>query len=283
MSIQIDPTVLSMVVVLVVLGAGLFNKDIEILALGALALLVLFLMAKIIYFEAPVFFAMIALAVMAMYGKEITGIISNGTGPVEIINPEDKDKEKQQFIEEVKKAYAEQYAPQGTVISVDWDYATRLFKTCNVAEDELKGFLIDENSVLIFLGGVETIDKIAIATDRPLPPCKLLDEMIRDRRAWVKVRIGDRDNIWVRVKAYIGIVPWKFDFGFYRKLADGAVWNIPITKLDSYPLYQRFIINHKINWTEVYLEKYNGLFNREKIAKKIDQKSHYWPYDMAEV
>lgn len=307
MSTQIDNTVFSVVLVLGVLGIGLFAKNIQIIAIGALALLVLLLMAKIVYFEAPVVFAMIALGVLAIYGNTLQEAAGSA---FKFIDGEEVKEDK--FRQEIIKAYAEQYAPENHFITVDWDYATRLFQKCGVNEP-LKGFLFDKNSAVLVLGGADTIEDIRILSKKPLSPCEQLNEVISNRRIWVKVKVGDREDIWVKVKAYVSIVSWKNDWSWIQDDVDGAVWAQPISIFDKEPLYREVyftkgdfdakdlspFVAAKIIPVfgtlitiggiayNVWQIRFSGLMKDKEtdkiLAVKVDKKSKYWPYVIAEV
>ena len=290
MKMEIDSTLVSVIVVIVVLGAGLFLEDIKTIAIGAIALLILLIAAKIIYFEFPVILAMVALGIIALYGNELAGALAGiDLGLKDEISVKDpKSEEERKFIEDVKKAYAEQYARAGEVITVDPKYAKRLFDVAGAGKEFNEKFRVDDQPI-IFIGGADKIDKIVVSSDRPLPADGQVDELIRDRRIWVKVRLGDRDNIWVRVKAYVG----KRKLSVAKSIADvliglisesgaerydGAVWDVDISYFDRKPLYSEFGIDITSDPDRLV----DG-DTMEPIASKVRESSHYWPYDIAEV
>lgn len=290
MKMEIDSTIASVLIVIAVLGTGLFLEDIKTIALGAIALLILLIATKIIYFELPVILAMVALGIIALYGDELSGLFSEAgiklKDEIDTRNPSSEEEKK--FIEEVKKAYAEQYAGTGQVITVDPDYAKRLFEAAGAGGEFKEKFGVDDQP-LIFIGGVDKIEKIIISSDKPLPADGQVDEMIKDRRIWVKVKIGDRDDIWVRVKAFVG----KRNISVAKSIADviiglisenvaerydGAVWDIDLSYFDRKPLYSEF----GMDITSEPDRLVDG-DTMKPIASKVKENSHYWPYDIAEV
>jgi len=286
---EIDSTIASVLIVIGVLGAGLFLEDIKTMALGAIALLVLLIAVKVIYFEFPVIIAMITLAIIALYGDELAGFISERRLKTEDIIDitEPSNEEERKFINEVKAAYAEQYAGNGQVITVDPDYAKKLFEAAGIVE-EFKYEGKPDAYPIIFIGGVDKIEKIIISSDKPLPADGQVRELIKNRRIWVKVRIGDRDNIWVKVKAYVGKLPalsitklvfFPTSYLIQKEIVerfDGTVWNLDISYFNSKPLYEEYSID--------ILSEPDKLTNSKgRIAEKIATKAHYWNYDIAEV
>ena len=308
MKMEIDSTIASVLIVIGVLGAGLFLEDIKIISLGAIALLVLLIAVKVIYFELPVILAMVALTIIAIYGDELTGLISKtGLKVEDVIDiTEPSNEEERKFINEVKAAYAEQYAGNGQVITTDVKYAKKLFESAGITKEFVRDWLPDAYPI-IFIGGADRIEKIVIADDKPLAADAQARELIRNRRIWVKVKIGDRDNIWVKVKAYVGKKP---SFSVVKTAAgagvlyaipiisnilipitaaggyaayceelgrfDGAVWNVDISAFNNIPLYEEFDIN-RLTEPDT-LEGPGGI-----TAKKASVRSHYWNYDIAEV
>jgi len=281
MKMEIDSTVASVLVVVIVLGLGIYTENIKTLALGAMALLILLVALKAVYFEFPVIVALIALTLLALYSDELTDFIGSSTIAVkDEINPNNpKNDEESKFIEEVKKAYEAQYAPAGSVITVDLKYAQDLFRKAGAAEEFIQSWRLDDYPI-IFIGGVDTIEKVIIYSDEPLPAEAQVASLIKDRRLWVKVRLDNRDDIWVRVKAFVGKQP-NHAYDEY----DGAVWDVDIRNFDALPLYEDFSLTIPLIGKGVWICKGSGgLCSYESAyAKKVGEKSHYWSYDIAEV
>lgn len=270
MSIQIDPTVFSIVIVLAVLGIGLLAKDIRVTAIGALALIVVLLIAKVTYLEPPVIFAMIALGVLAMFGDEIQKAAEEVVdGDTKIV---DKDED---FKKQVVQAYAEQYAPAGHFMTVSIKYSDSLLKKCNAWDDFNKELWFDDHA-MIALGGADTIDKIIISREKPYEACIQFGEIKQNRRIWVRVTVGDRDDVWVRVKAYIFKIPWhKYGISEGDKEVNGVIWNKPLDTVMYNDLYR-----------QVYPYKSEQLLDAEThevLAEKVDYKYHHWDGVIAEV
>lgn len=287
--IEIDGTMLSILVVLGVLFSSFYTKNLRLVAAGAVALIVLFLMAKVIYFDLTVAIALVLLGLVAMFAddlQEFGGSLLSGSVRKDPNNTADP------FVRAVRDAYAKQYAPFGKVITVDPTYTTKLFDRANVAEDVYKKLLLD-GKLCIMLGGVETISDIRIYDDKPFDASAQIQNLISERAMWVKVKITDpetkelRDNIWVRVKAWaFYISPTNLLIVDESDILDGSVWNINIDTLYSRPLYTELHISKDLATGRKMLAEKPGLFEPEftkLIATSTEKHEHYWPYDIAEV
>lgn len=286
--IEVDGTMLSVIIVLAVLLSSFYVKNLRLMAAGAMALLVLFLMAKVLYFETSTLIAFILLAIIALFADDLGGFggILSGGGIQK--NPKD---DKDPFVKAVKDAYAKQYASFGKSITVDPTYTTRLFKVTKVAQDVYKK-LGPDGKLCIVLGGVETISDIRILDDKPFDAEEQIQTLIQDRMMWVKVKVTDpetkelRDDIWVGVKAWVFYIsPSNLLFVDESDILDGSVWDTPITTFYNRPLYTELYIDKYYVGKKIIAEKH-GLFEpsfTKIIATSTEKHAHYWPYDIAEV
>lgn len=234
MSLQIDSSILSVVLVVGVLGAGLVSENIKVAAIGALALLVLMVAIKAVYVEPPVILAMIALALIALYGDDLmalTGDFSKLSGDVT------KSKEDPIFKAAVE-AYARQVASAGHVFTVDYDYSTKLIESQGLQLRKKRWFILPDERNVIILGGADTIDQVIINQHDPLPAEWQVGSLVEERRMHVRVRIKDpetgeeRDDVWVRVKAYVATIELKDAPG----AVSNVTWEGDIRKLDMLDL-----------------------------------------------
>lgn len=245
MSLQIDSSVLSVVLVVGVLGAGLVSENIKVAAIGALALLVLMVAIKAVYVEPPVILAMFALALIALYGDDLmtlTGNFSKFSGDVT------KSKENPIFKAAVE-AYARQVASAGHVFTVDYDYSTKLIESQGLQLRKKRWFILPDERNVIILGGADTIDQVIINQYDPLPAEWQVGSLVEKRRMHVRVRIKDpktgeeRDDVWVRVKAYVATIELKDVPG----AVSNVTWEGDIRKLDMLDLGEdiEFVITDK--------------------------------------
>jgi len=244
-SLQLDSSVLSVVLVVGVLGAGLLSENIKVAAIGALALLVLMVAIKTVYVEPPVILAMIALALIALYGDDLmalTGDFSKLSGDVT------KSKEDPIFKVAVE-AYAQQVAGAGHVFTVDYDYSTKLIESQGLQLREKRWFILPDERNVIILGGADTIDQVIINQHDPLSAEWQVGSLVEERRMYVRVRIKDpetgeeRDDVWVRVKAYVATIELKDVPG----AVSNVTWEGDIRKLDMLDLGEdiEFVITDK--------------------------------------
>jgi len=77
---KIDTSVIVLLVVLVPLAYAMYSSNIKSLAFGLLALLVILVAMKVIYFETDVVLAMVALLIMGMYSEDFEKLINSFTG-----------------------------------------------------------------------------------------------------------------------------------------------------------------------------------------------------------
>lgn len=234
MNLQIDSSVLSIVLVVGVLGAGLLSENIKVAAIGALALLVLMVATKVVYVEPPVFLAMFALALIALFSDDLMGLtdtFSKFSGDVT------KSKENPIFKAAVE-AYAQQVASAGHVFTVDSDYSTKLIESQGLQLRKKRWFILPDERNVIILGGADTIDQVIINQRDPLPAEWQVGSLVEKRRMHVRVRIKDpetgdeRDDIWVRVKAYVATIELKD----VPSAVSNVMWEGDISKLDMVDL-----------------------------------------------
>lgn len=245
MSLQIDSSILSVVLVVGVLGTGLLSENIKVAAIGALALLVLMVAIKAVYVEPPVILAMIALALIALYGDDLmalTGDFSKLSGDVT------KSKEDPIFKAAVE-AYARQVASAGHVFTVDYDYSTKLIESQGLQLRKKRWFILPDERNVIILGGADTIDQVIINQHDPLPAEWQVGSLVEERRMHVRVRIKDpetgeeRDDVWVRIKAYVATIELKD----VLSAVSNVTWEGDIRKLDMLDLGEdiEFVITDK--------------------------------------
>ncbi len=269
MSLQIDSSILSVVLVVGVLGLGLLSENIKVAAIGALALLVLMVAIKAVYVEPPVILAMIVLALIALYGDDLmalTGNFSKFSGDVINSKKNSKKNSKENLIfKAAVEAYARQVASAGHVFTVDYDYSTKLIEPQGLQLRKKRWFILPDERNVIILGGADTIDQVIINQHDPLPAEWQVGSLVEKRRMHVRVRIKDpetgeeRDDVWVRVKAYVATIELKDVPG----AVSNVTWEGDIRKLDMLDLGEdiEFVITDKgvvIQVGSVQLEKRIG-------------------------
>ena len=184
-----------------ILLASLF-KNVQVLALGGLALILAMLMLKIVYLEPPVLVAIAVLTVFAVMGDSIlekAEKIGVNIPFLDRLSEEDKQK--------IKQAYADQFAPEGCYIVVNHYDVNQWVDRVDPSVREKFG---PDRDYQIWIYGADSISDYYTGEERPRIEQQIKD-VIENNKIWVKVRVPDLGDVWVHVKAVLREMSWGFD------------------------------------------------------------------------